>query len=65
MNQYNNQNWNYILSKYSDNSNFDIHEYHKILSPEFPYFLTDYINLPIMQRLSGIGLLFGTDWTKL
>lgn len=65
MNQYNNQNWDYILSKYSDNSNFDIHEYHKILSPEFPDFLTDYINLPIMQRLSGIGLLCGTDWTKL
>lgn len=65
MNQYNNQNWDYILSKYSDNSNFDIHEYHKILSPEFPVFLTDYINLPIMQRLSGIGLLCGTDWTKL
>ncbi|MBQ5847727.1 MAG: hypothetical protein IIW49_02285, partial [Treponema sp.] len=65
MNQYNNQNWDYILSKYSDNSNFDIREYHKILSPEFPDFLTDYINLPIMQRLSGIGLLCGTDWTKL
>ena len=65
MNQYNNQNWNYILSKYPDNSNFDIQKYHKILSPEFPDFLMEYINLPIMQRLSGIGLLCGTDWTKL
>ena len=51
MNQYNKQNWDYILSKYSDNSNFDIHEYHKILSPEFPDFLTDYIYLPIMHYI--------------
>ena len=39
--------------------------YHKILSPEFPDFLTKYIELPLLQRLKGIGLLCGTDWTKL
>ena len=42
-----------------------ISDYHKILSPDFPSFLTPYINLPIMQRLSGIGLLCGSDFTSL
>ena len=41
------------------------YEYHKILSPDFPDFLHDYISLPIFQRLDGVGLLCGTDWTKL
>lgn len=40
-------------------------KYHKILSSDFPDFLKDYINLPLVQRLSGVGLLCGTDWTKL
>ena len=42
-----------------------ISDYHKILSPDFPDFLHPYINLPIMQRLSGIGLLCGSDYTSL
>ena len=42
-----------------------ISDYHKILSPEFPDFLHPYINLPIMQRLAGIGLLCGSDFTSL
>lgn len=44
---------------------YNISEYHKILSPDFPDFLAKYLELPIMQRLRGIGLLCGTDWTKL
>ena len=43
----------------------NISAYHAILSPEFPDFLHDYIRLPILQRLGGVGLLCGTDWTKL
>ena len=42
-----------------------ITDYHKILSPDFPDFLHPYINLPIMQRLAGIGLLCGSDYTSL
>ena len=42
-----------------------IADYHKILSPDFPDFLHPYINLPIMQRLAGIGLLCGSDYTSL
>lgn len=38
-------------------------QFHKILSKEFPEFLEKYINLPILTRLKGVGLLCGTDWT--
>ncbi|MBO4858427.1 MAG: hypothetical protein J5527_07925 [Treponema sp.] len=44
---------------------YSIEEYYKILSPDFPDFLQKYIELPLLQRLKGIGLLCGTDWTKL
>lgn len=39
--------------------------YHKILCPQWPDFLDKYIALPMMQRLEGVGLLCGTDWTPL
>lgn len=58
--------WQTILSEYPQAEKlFNIEEYYKILSPEFPKFLKKYIQLPILQRLSGIGLLCGTDWTSL
>ena len=44
---------------------YDIKKYHKILSPDYPSFLDRYIALPILKRLSGVGLLCGTDWTHL
>ena len=44
---------------------YDIKKYHKILSPDYPDFLDKYIALPVLQRLKGVGLLCGTDWTKL
>ena len=58
--------WQTILNEHSQTEkSFNIEEYYKILSPEFPKFLKKYIQLPILQRLSGIGLLCGTDWTSL
>lgn len=42
-----------------------INGYHKILSPNYPVFLDKYIELPLLQRLKGVGLLCGTDWTNL
>ena len=58
--------WKTILNEHSQTEkSFNIEEYYKILCPEFPNFLKKYIELPIMQRLSGIGLLCGTDWTSL
>lgn len=46
---------------------YDLNKYHKILCPDqdYPHFLDKYIALSSMQRLQGIGLLCGTDWTKL
>ena len=59
--------WEKMLSQNSQNQYQKdiVTAYHKILSPEFPDFLTKYIELPLLQRLKGIGLLCGTDWTKL
>ncbi len=50
---------------FASGEGFDIAEYHEILCPETPDFLSRYIALPMMQRLSEVGLLCGTDWTKL
>ncbi len=44
---------------------YDIKKYHSILCPEHPDFLEKYLALPSLKRLEGIGLLCGTDWTRL
>lgn len=56
--------WNRMMNQYPP-ADYNISEYHKILSPEVPLFLDKYLELDIIQRLKGIGLLCGTDWTKL
>lgn len=42
-----------------------LERYQKILCPAFPDFLKKYLDLKILARLKGIGLLCGTDWTPL
>lgn len=42
-----------------------LERYQKILCPAFPDFLKKYLSLKILERLKGIGLLCGTDWTPL
>lgn len=42
-----------------------LERYQKILCPVFPDFLKKYLALKILERLKGIGLLCGTDWTPL
>jgi len=54
-----------MLSMYPPAEPPSIQKYHEILSPEFPDFLDKYLSLPILKRLSGVGLLCGTDWTPL
>ncbi len=44
---------------------FSVSKYHSILCPDRPDFLDEYLILPSLQRLGGIGLLCGTDWTPL
>ncbi len=40
-------------------------EYHKILCKNFPSWLNPFLELPLLTRLKGVGLLCGTDWTPL
>ena len=64
MNYFDKFSWPVMLSQWPER-NYNILEYHKILSPDFPEFINKYLNLPMLERLKGIGLLCGTDWTKL
>lgn len=46
------------------NLNEEIRNYLKILSPDFPEWLLEYIYTPEMLRLDGIGMSCGTLYTK-
>ena len=52
------------MNNYWNNLNKEIKEYFKILSPEFPEWLNEYINTPEVIRLDGIGQSNGTLYTK-
>lgn len=43
----------------------EIKEYFEILSPEFPEWLLEYIDIPVILRLQGISQACGTDWTNI
>ena len=66
MNYFTPYNWQTMLTQHAT-VKYDISEYFEILCPrsDYPSFLDRYIELPVLQRLAGIGLLCGTDWTKL
>lgn len=52
------------MNNYLQNLNEEVRGYLKILSPEFPQWLLEYINTPEMLRLDGIGMSCGTLYTK-
>ena len=52
------------MNKYLNNLNDEVKEYFKILSPEFPEWLLEYIGAPEMQRIGGISMSCGTDYSK-
>lgn len=52
------------MDEYFENLNVEVKEYLKILSPDFPQWLLEYINTPEMLRLDGIGMSCGTFYTK-
>lgn len=58
--------WETMLNQHAP-VKYDISQYFEILCPheDYPPFLDRYIQLPVMQRLAGVGLLCGTDWTPL
>ena len=66
MNYFDKYDWETMLNQHTP-VKYDISEYFEILCPksDWPDFLNRYIELPVMQRLKGIGLLCGTDWTAL
>ena len=47
------------MNKYLVTLNEEIRNYLKILSPEFPEWLLEYIYTPEMLRLNGIGMSCG------
>lgn len=53
------------MNKYLDNLNDEIKQYFRILSPEFPEWLFDFINSKEMKRIVTIGMNCGTDYTKI
>lgn len=53
------------MSEYYDKLDDLRKDYFKVLSPEFPEWLFDYIDTKEMQRLSGISMLCGTDYSKI
>ena len=65
MNYFKKFTWKKILSEFPQESDFEIQKYYKILSPDFPDFLKEYLRFDSVQRLKKIGLLCGTDWTRL
>ena len=52
------------MNKYMKNLNEEIQEYLKILSPNFPEWLLEYIYTPEMLRLDKIGMSCVTFYTK-
>ena len=50
---------------YLQNLNEEVREYFKILSPEFPEWLLEYINTKEMQRQGKINISCGTCYSKL
>ena len=53
------------MSEYYDNLEPLRKEYFSVLSPNFPEWLLDYIETDEMQRLSGISMLCGTDYSPI
>lgn len=53
------------MKKYFENLDEQIKEYFKILSPEIPEFLEEYIETPEMQKQAGISVACGTFYSKL
>ena len=49
---------------YLEKLNPEIKEYFKILSPEFPNWLLEYINTPPMQRIHNTSMFCGLGYTK-
>ena len=50
--------------RFLDTLNDEIKEYYKILCPEIPEWLEEYIETPEMMRIHGTSMSCGTDYTR-
>ena len=53
------------MENYIDKLDDKIRKYFSILSKEFPNFLLEYINTPVMQKQAGISVSCGTYYSKM
>lgn len=53
------------MSKYYENLSSLRKDYFKVLSPDFPEWLLEYVDAPEIQRLSGTSMVCGTDYSKI
>lgn len=53
------------IMNYLDSLNDEVRNYFNILCSDFPEWLLDYINTPEMQRIGGISMSCGTDYSKI
>ena len=53
------------MSEYFENLDKQTKEYFKILSPEIPEFLEEYIDTEPMQKQAGISVSCGTIYSKM
>jgi len=53
------------MNNYLNSLNEEVKQYFKILSPEFPQWLLEYIETPEMQRIHTTSMSCGLDYTKL
>ena len=62
MNLFDKYDWETMLNRHGPSS-YDISEYFNLLCPreDWPAFLDKYLQLPVLKRLQGIGLLFVDD----
>lgn len=53
------------MSKYYDSISDNLKEYFKVLEPDFPEWLNEYIDTDAMQRIGNISMDCGRDYTNL
>ena len=52
------------MKGYFNNLRPELKEYFKILSPEIPDFLEEYISVPEMERIGNVSMFCGKDYSK-
>ena len=51
------------MDKYLDSLNDEVREYFRILCPDIPYWLGEYVDTPAMERIGKISINCGTDYS--